>query len=254
MKIFLLVLVTLCIIQIKTTANEDKVINYARSKVGCGYCWGTLGQKMTESLLAQLIQKHGESKIQPAKQRKYNMGKIVYDCAGLVAKAFNEIGIRPYTSAPSNWANLKYDQKGTISQMPTDKVAILFRNDGTKMVHTGIYIKNNRFVHAKGTDYGVLEESMSQYSWTHYGIPTGLYGSGEIDPPVPIKYPFKGKVIANSGSTVNLREKPNKSAKILTKVKLGEIVTVSGGENGWYNVIYKEFKGYMMMEFVQNIN
>ena len=238
------------------TDKAQTVIDFARSKVGCGYCWGTYGQKMTETLLAQLVQKHGESKIQPAKQRKKNMGKTVYDCAGLVAKAFNEIGIKPYTSAPSNWNNLQYDKKGTINQLPTDKVAILFRSDGTKMKHTGIYIKNNKFVHAKGTDYGVLEESMSAYSWTHFGIPTGLYDPSELGPstdPTPRKYPFKGKVIANSGNTVNLRDKPNKRGNILVQVKLGEIVTVTGEEGGWYNVIYKDYKGYMMMEFIQQI-
>ena len=254
MKILSLIFLSLCIIQMKADKAQT-VIDYARSKVGCGYCWGTLGQKMTEDLLAALIQRHGEDKIQPAKQRKYNMGKIVYDCAGLVAKAFNQIGIKPYTSAPSNWQNLAYDKKGTISQMPRDKVAILFRSDGTKMTHTGIYIKNDRFVHAKGTDYGVVEESMSAYSWTHFGIPTGLYSPDDIGPdPTPKTYPFKGKVVASSGSTVNLRNKPSKSGStILKQVKLGEIVTVTGEENGWYNVIYGDLKGYMMMEFIQEI-
>ncbi len=239
------------------TEKEQKVINFARSKVGCGYCWGTLGERMSESLLSQLIERHGESKIQPDKQRKYNMGKIVYDCAGLVAKAYNQVGIKPYTSAKGNWNRLKFAQKGHISEMPRDKVTILFKGkDDDNMDHTGIYIKNNRFVHAKGTDYGVLEESMSDYSWTHYGIPDGFYSSGDIEPTqpstpsTPTSYPFKGKVHANSGGTVNLRAKPNKSSNIVFRVPLGEIVTVTGEENGWYKVIYNQYSGYMMKEFV----
>lgn len=43
------------------TDKAQTVIDFARSKVGCGYCWGTYGQKMTETLLAQLVQKHGNS-------------------------------------------------------------------------------------------------------------------------------------------------------------------------------------------------
>ena len=228
--------------------KAQTVIDYARSKVGCGYCWGTLGERMSEDLLARLVQKYGSSKIQPDKQRSKNMGKIVFDCAGLVARAFNQVKIYPETSAKSNWNNLEYDKKGPISQMPRDKVTILFKGDGTNMDHTGIYIKNERFVHAKGTDYGVLEESMSAYSWTHFGIPTGLYND-----PTPKNYPFKGKVIAKSGSTVNLRDRPDKGGKVLKQVKLGEIVTVTGGEDGWYNVIYGDLKGYMMMQFIQEI-
>ena len=228
--------------------KAQTVIDFARSKVGCGYCWGTLGERMSEDLLARLVQRYGESKIHPDKQRKKNMGKIVYDCAGLVAKAFNQVKIYPETSAKSNWKNLEYDKKGPISQMPRDKVAILFKGDGTNMDHTGIYIKNERFVHARDTDHGVLEESMSAYSWTHFGIPTGLYND-----PTPKNYPFKGKVVAKSGSTVNLRNKPDKSGKVLKQVKLGEIVTVTGGEDGWYSVIYGDLKGYMMMQFIQEI-
>jgi uncharacterized protein YgiM (DUF1202 family) len=53
--------------------------------------------------------------------------------------------------------------------------------------------------------------------------------------------------------TVNLRNKPSKSGSILKQVKLGEIVTVTGEESGWYNVIYGDLKGYMMMEFIQEI-
>ena len=72
MKILLsLIFLSLCLIEMKADKAQT-VIDYARSKVGCGYCWGTLGQKMTEDLLAALIQRHGEDKIQPAKQRKYN--------------------------------------------------------------------------------------------------------------------------------------------------------------------------------------
>ena len=231
------------------TDKPQTVIDFARSKVGCGYCWGTLGERMSEELLTKLILKYGTSKIEPDVQRNKNMGKIVYDCAGLVAKAFNQIKIYPYTGATKTWKNLSFDQKGTISQLPRDKVAILFKGDGNEMSHTGIYIKNDRFVHAKGAKHGVVEESMSACAWTHFGIPTGLY----TPDPKPIKYPFKGKVIAKSGSTVNLRDKPDKSGNVLKKVKLGEIVTVTGEENGWFIVIYRDLKGYMMMEFIQEI-
>ena len=42
------------------------------------------------------------------------------------------------------------------------------------MTHTGISLGNGKFIHAKGSKYGVVEESMPG-SWTHWGIPKGLY-------------------------------------------------------------------------------
>ena len=71
--------------------KAQTIFDFARSKVGCGYCCGTLGERMTEELLAKLIQKYGSAKKEPDVQRSKSMGKIVYDCAGLVAKGFNQI-------------------------------------------------------------------------------------------------------------------------------------------------------------------
>ena len=174
MKFVSLILLSLCIIGI-ISDNADKVVSYAKRHVGAGYCWGAYGQKMTEQFLQQQVKRFGADKVKPDIQRKKNMGKLVFDCAGLVAKAFNEVGIKPPTGASSAWRGLPWAQKGPISGLPRDKVAILYKGDGTNMQHTGIYIKGDRFIHAKGTDYGVLEESMSAYAWTHYGIPKGLY-------------------------------------------------------------------------------
>ena len=169
---YTLLLLSLCIIQ--TFCGKDQlVIDFALSRVGYPYVWGTYGQKLTESLLNQLVAKHGEANVQPNKARKY-IGRICYDCAGLVAKAFNTVGIRLATGASSAWRNTKWASSGTISNMPKDKVCVLYKQGSSGMSHTGIYIKGNQVVHAKGIDYGVVKESFGS-SWTHWGIPSGLY-------------------------------------------------------------------------------
>ena len=169
---YTLLLLSLCIIQ--TFCGKDQlVIDFALSRVGYPYVWGTYGQKLTESLLNQLVAKHGEANVQPNKARKY-IGKICYDCAGLVAKAFNTVGIRLATGANSAWKNHKWASSGTINSLPKDKVCVLYQEKNGRMQHTGVYIKGNQVVHANGIDRGVVKESLTGL-WTHWGIPSGLY-------------------------------------------------------------------------------
>lgn len=59
-----------------------------------------------------------------------------------------------------------------------------------------------------------------------------------------------GLVTAQSGSTVNLRAEPSKSAKVLEKVKIGTSVNVIGNSGGWLHVETETNQGYMMEEFV----
>jgi len=96
--------------------------------------------------------------------------------------------------------------------------------------------------------------------WTHWGIPKGLYNGGDPSPKpdpktdpkpsTPGSFPFQAKVTASSGGTVNLRKDANKSSRILMKIKLGETVTVTGEEGGFYKITYGTTNGYMMKEFL----
>lgn len=61
---------------------------------------------------------------------------------------------------------------------------------------------------------------------------------------------YAGRVTAQSGSTVNLRAEPSKSAKVLEKVKIGTTVNVIGTTDGWLHVETETNQGYMMEEFV----
>ena len=51
MRFSSLIILFLCIIGIKSANNEQKVIDFAKKKLGCGYCYGARGEIMTEKLL-----------------------------------------------------------------------------------------------------------------------------------------------------------------------------------------------------------
>ena len=155
--------------------NPAIVVSYLSRQVGNGYCYGASGERMTEAVLARLVQVHGKDRVNPDYQRDHNMGKIVYDCSGLVMRAFNEVGIRIYHGATTAWKGTKWSKKGPISQLPQGKVAILYMADGDTMTHTGVYTGGNYCIHAKGLKFGVVKETMDKTKWTHFGIPDKLY-------------------------------------------------------------------------------
>ena len=168
-----LILILLCTIEIKSD-NAAEVVSFAKSKIGCGYVWGAEGQVLTESTLNSLYNA-SPSNVDKKVVRKW-MGKQVYDCSGLVMKAFQKIKISLIHNAEWAWEETKWVSKGKIKDYPKDKVCILYRysSEKGKMTHTGIYIGGGKFIHAKSSADGVVMESMP-YSWTHWGIPKGLY-------------------------------------------------------------------------------
>ena len=168
-----LLLCFVCIFQIKAD-NASKVVHFATSKVGCGYIWAGEGQVLTEDLLKQFAKQYPDN-VDPDIVKRW-LGKNVYDCSGLVMKAFQTINIDLIHNAQSAWANTNWSEKGKISTYPKDRVCILYRyNDSKgKMSHTGIYIGNGKVVHAKGSKDGVVLDTMPS-TWTHWGIPKGFY-------------------------------------------------------------------------------
>ena len=251
---YILALLILSLVNLQINCDKaSTIVEYAKSKIGCGYIWGTSGQICTQKLIDQkVLNGHVDPKI----VKKW-IGKQVFDCAGLVSKAFQQVGIKMATGATSAWKGTSWQSKGSISNYPKDKVCVLYREGSGRMQHTGIYIGNGEFIHASGSKIGVVKEKMPG-KWTHWGIPKGLYASPSFDPiPIPIPIPIlpgnQAKVIAPSGKNVNLRKNPSKNSAIVLKINLGETVTIIGRENDWYKVTYNSTTGYMMKEFLSRL-
>lgn len=104
-------------------------------------------------------------------------GKRAYDCAQLTRWAMDSIGIALVSGATSQWNKTAWAEKGEISEMPGDKLCLVFRRDEDgKMGHVGVSLGDGTVVHAKGHDWGVVRDTLASYGrWTHFGIPEGLY-------------------------------------------------------------------------------
>lgn len=106
-------------------------------------------------------------------------GKPCYDCAQLALACMAAADIPLVSGANSQWLKTVFERKGTINELPEDRVCLVFRqDDGGRMHHVGVYIGDGTVVHAKGHDYGVVRQELSTVKFTHWGIPSGLYDNG----------------------------------------------------------------------------
>ena len=86
--IITIILLSLSIIQIKSD-KPSQVIEFANSKIGCGYVWGARGQVLTQSLLQSFKRQHPDH-VDESIVKKW-LGKQVFDCAGFVHCAFQTV-------------------------------------------------------------------------------------------------------------------------------------------------------------------
>ena len=150
--------------------KASQIFNYAIDKIGCGYIYGGSGQLLTEEELIRFKQKF-PGFINVEIDKKW-IGKQVFDCSGFVKSAFEQVGIHIYHGATSAWENTNWEIKGEINELPKNRMAILFEEIEGVMIHTGIYLGNGEVVNAKIE--GIVKENLRS-TWTHFGIPVGLY-------------------------------------------------------------------------------
>ena len=171
------------------------VKNWLLSRVGNPYLMGGTGQVCTKAYReARAAQYPGSAaKIKKNCQRmnggpntckgcRYfdestGQGKRAYDCAQLTRWAMDAVGISLVSGATSQWRKTNWAEMGEMDSLPKDRMCLLFRQDSPgKMGHTGIDMGDGTVIHAKGHDYGVVRQSLQEYSaWTHWAVPEGLY-------------------------------------------------------------------------------
>ena len=121
------------------------------------------------------------------------------------------------------------------------------------MAHTGVAIGDGTCVHSRGTAYGVVQQKMSQYAWTHWARPkwpdTQDAPCEEKEELNTMEVLYKATVHAQNGKTVNMRKEPG--GDILTKVPVGYVVEVYAEAPGWSKIAYNGKTGYMQIAFLR---
>jgi hypothetical protein len=140
----------------------EKFLELAKSKIGCGYVFGSQGQTMTISLLNSLIKTFGKShyeftdSVGNVNANKW-LGKQCFDCSGLVVWTLQQLGIvkteQDYTAAVLYSSLCVRITKEQL--VPGD---LVFIKGSTGIInHVGIYAGNSKTIEAIGTRKGVVQ-------------------------------------------------------------------------------------------------
>jgi len=169
-------------IAVKKTGSG--LAEYAKSKVGCPYWYGTRGQIATQQLLDARAKMYSDWYMTSRMPRlKAQLGKQVYDCAGLIEGYINDHdgdGIDNDGGMYDTTANLMYCScitKGTITTMPDTQGVLVFM-DG----HVGVYVGNGDVIEARGFDYGVCKTKLKDRPWKNWGMHL-MIDYGKVDAP-----------------------------------------------------------------------
>jgi len=217
----------------------QRIIEKALTLVGQGYLYGAKGQTCTPAFRRQQAQQYPDQADSILGEGARWDGVPVWDCAQLTRAAAKAAGLSLVSGATSQWNKTAWAQSGTIDRLPDGQAAFVFRQGDGKMQHTGLALGDGTCVHARGTRWGVVRESMDECSWTHWALPA-LAQTQVL---------WRGVVTAQSGSTVNVRREPG--GKVLARLALGTAVEVTGEEDGWCRIVHDGGAAYINSAFVR---
>lgn len=169
------------------------LVAYAKDLVSKGavYWYGTYGQIGTEALLKQKSEQY--PKMLSAKRvetaiKRGDIGKIVTDCSGvikgyLMQNKDGELPVyNPYYDHSADGFYSLAEVKGSIDTIPEIPGLGLYKKN-----HAGVYLGNGKVIEAKGFDYGVVEDTLSDNKWSAwYEIPFVTYVKDDVPDLSPV--------------------------------------------------------------------
>ena len=229
---------------------NQKAVEKALSLVGQGYIYGAKGQTCSKAFREQQVAQYPDQAEMIMNTGAKWDGKPVWDCAQLTRAVAKEAGVTLVSGATSQWNKTDWAVKDTIETIPPGETVFLYRRQNgsdSVMQHTGVALGDGTCVHARGTAYGVVRQDMSEYAWTHWAMPK--WESTEESDPVSLDVIYQARVVAQSGTTVNMREEPG--GRVMDKIPVGEIVDVLDESTGWKKILYHSNVGYMQEAFLE---
>lgn len=196
--------------------NNSELVSYCHSLLdqGARYWFGCFGQVASESLLtAKRRQYPSQYKSSRDKQLQKDIKdkKIVTDCSGLI-KGFmmmrpnGQIKYDPKLDLGANAYYERAKEKGNIKDIPEIPGLAVWKSG-----HIGVYIGNGKIIEARGFDYGVVETTIADRSFTKWlKIPDLEYSDIPAPTPEPTPEPTTTTYIVKKGDTLSKIAKAHK--------------------------------------------
>lgn len=227
-----------------------EVVEKALSLIGQGYIYGAKGQTCSPAFRQQQAEQYPDQADNILNVGAKWDGKPVWDCAQLTRACAKEAGITLVSGATSQWDKTDWAKKGTIDTIPPGETVFVYRRkngSSTVMQHTGVALGDGTCVHARGTAYGVVRQDMAEHAWTHWAMPK--WEENKEEAPMSLDVIYQARVVAQTGSTVNMREEPG--GRVIEKIAVGEVVDVLDESAGWKKILYHSNVGYMQAAFLK---
>lgn len=217
---------------------------WLKKQVGCIYVWGGQGETEISEKWIRSMETSEENANRAIAFWKKRIaagakGLAAYDCSGLITVFLLEHGII-HSDITSRGLFAICDE---IKRSELKAGDLVFRHNGESIYHVGVYTGDGRVIHARGRDYGVVDETLNANGegyWNRYGRLSGISGDAIANEGTETrdKYP---KAMEYTGSTyVNLRSAPDSSASanVIGKVSRGDVVMMLQSVQGtWAEVI-----------------
>ena len=155
-------------------SRRTDFVSYLKSHVGDAYVWGAQGEMITGMADVERWIKKKETSDKNAKRAINFMNKAVknplyaFDCSGLIMKFLMERG---YAKSDMSSRGL-YSACEKIDRSDLEPGDLVFRHNGQRIHHVGVYVGDNMVIEAKGRDDGVvmrlIDASGTSY-WNRYG-------------------------------------------------------------------------------------
>ncbi len=230
------------------------LVSYIRSKVGCGYVWGSSGEICSRSFRQDMARRvPSQAGAILGNSAKWD-GLQVFDCASLIREAFEANGIKKASGATTIWRTWPFAEKGTIDTLPVNEpgIAVFRAESGSKdkMGHIGMTIGGSFIVDARGSAYGVLLGNLTSTKWTHWA----RFADVDYRAVRPDLLDVLPGVVQTQNGSLNVRARPSTSAQVVTKLPKGAAISVyKDGQTqaDWLKVYYAGGVSYAMAKFIK---
>lgn len=230
------------------------LVQYARSAVGGGYCFGSSGEVCSLSRREAWAQANPSAKSNLLGLCAKWDGKKVWDCSGLFRGAWRAL-LKYRSGGATTIFKTWTSETGPIGTLPDVPGIAVFRANATNpdtKEHIGLYIGGGLVIDARGSSAGVVIGTVASYGrWTHWARLTDVDYEGAAE---ELTVLWRGSVKTSKGKGIGLWDSPAKLKSYAT-VPDGGIIDVCSETtfDGFVMGSYSGLVGYADAQYLRKV-